>query len=336
MMTAQETFGPPPSVTVIIVNFNGGRHIERCLAALFRQTVLPEQVIVVDNDSDDGSAEKIAAEYPQIRLLRQSSNIGFAAANNRALDHVGACEWLALLNPDTIPSPDWLKNLLSAAHDHPAVDVFSSKLLMAKDNRLLDGTGDVHHVSGVSWRRHQGLPDRPVSSAADPIFSACAAAALYRTDKFRQVGGFDEQYFCYHEDVDLGFRLRLAGCECLYVEQAMVEHVGSAIAGHGSDFTIYHGHRNLVWTYVKNMPGTLFWTYLPQHLILNLATIFAYCIQGRPGVILKAKWDAIKGIPAVLAKRRRIQKTSTASTGRIRASLAKGFLKPYSPRQRSV
>lgn len=152
----------------------------------------------------------------------------------------------------------------------------------------------------------------PVASCTEPcreVFSPCAAAALYRRSALRAVGGFDEDYFCYVEDVDLGFRLRLAGHKALYVPDAVVHHVGSGTTGgQHSDFAVYHGHRNLVWTFVKNMPGMLFWLLLLLHVMINLATILWFAVKGRGGVILRAKRDALLGLPRMCASGKRFNR----------------------------
>lgn len=148
----------------------------------------------------------------------------------------------------------------------------------------------------------------------EKIFCPSAAAALYRRIALDQIGGFDDDYFCYVEDVDLGFRLRLAGYSAVYVPDAIVRHIGSATTGgQHSDFAVYHGHRNLVWTYIKDMPGILFWALLPLHLILNLVTVVYFGIRGQGRVILRAKWDAVVGIPKMWRKRHVIQQNRVAS-----------------------
>lgn len=294
-------------MTVIIVNWNGERFLDR-LSALPLQTVAPHEIILVDNASSDASLD-IVRRFPSVRLLAQNENLGFARGNNLAIEAAAAeSEWIALLNPDAFPEPHWLEALLSAARDYPAFDVFGSKLVDANDSAVLDGAGDVYHVSGLVWRMGHGAPVSSFSEQAREVFSPCAAAALYRRSTLLEMGGFDEDYFCYLEDVDLGFRLRLAGYRCLYVPSSVAHHVGSGTTGGPhNDFAVYHGHRNLVWTYVKDMPGVLLWAFLPLHLVMNLATLVVFTLRGQSGVVLRAKRDAIKGIPGMWRKRRRIQ-----------------------------
>ena len=138
------------------------------------------------------------------------------------------------------------------------------------------------------------------------------------------MGGFDDRFFCYYEDTDLAFRLRLAGHRCWYVPTAVVEHVGSATARRESDFMLYHTHRNLVWTYAKNMPPPLVWLYLPLHLLVNVLTVIAFAFRRRFRVALRAKVDAVRGLPAILGERRTIQRTRVASSGELRDAMARG------------
>ncbi|MGZ8143632.1 MAG: glycosyltransferase family 2 protein [Methylosarcina sp.] len=316
-----------PKVTVIIVNWNGEHVLEQCLSTLLAQTVAPHEIILVDNASSDTSLA-VAARFPSVRLLAQNENLGFARGNNRAIEMASPeSEWIALLNPDAFPEPNWLEALLSASRNHPAFDVFGSKLVNADDPTVLDGTGDVYHLSGLVWRRDHGLALSSRSERMSPIFSPCAAAALYRRATLLELGGFDEDYFCYVEDVDLGFRLRLAGHRALYVPGAMAHHVGSATTGgQHSDFSIYHGHRNLVWTFIKDMPGILFWLLLPLHVLLNLVSVVYFVSRDRGRVILRAKRDALKGIPKMLKKRRKIQQSRKASIAAIWHGLDKRWL----------
>ncbi|KAB2929764.1 MAG: glycosyltransferase family 2 protein [Candidatus Contendobacter sp.] len=316
-------------VAVIIVNFNSGVLLGQCLRHLRAQTRCPERVIVVDNASHDGSADRLERDYPGVEVIRLDRNQGFAAANNLAARWADEVEWLALLNPDAFPEPEWLERLLAAAATYPDCASFGARLLDAGDPDHLDGTGDVYHVSGLAWRRDHGRPVAVGASEAGEIFSPCAAAALYRREAFFEAGGFDEDYFCYFEDVDLGFRLRLLGYGCQYAPAAVVRHVGSAVTGRRSRFSLYHGHRNLVWTWCKNMPGPLFWLYLPQHLLLNLGALLWFALHGQGLTLLRAKWDALRGLPRCWRWRNAIQSRRCVSSWSLRRAMSRGLLALY-------
>lgn len=318
------------TITVIIVSWNSRELLTECLRQLERQTIQPVHVLVVDNASSDDSAAK-AETFNNITVLRMSTNLGFAAGNNQALEKCNT-EFVALLNPDAFPEPDWLERLLSAANTHPDVAAFGSRQLCQGNPEILDGIGDGYHMSGLVWRERHGEQQLAKDLVPQEIFSPCAAAALYRRQALVNMGGFDEDYFCYVEDVDLGFRLRLAGHKAMYVPDAVVHHVGSAsTGGQNSDFSVYHGHRNLVWTYVKDMPGALFWLLLPLHLLLNLATVGVFMARGQGKVILRAKWDAVKGLPKMWAKRKQIQAGRVATIRAIWRVLDKRLV----PRKKS-
>jgi GT2 family glycosyltransferase len=294
-------------IAVIIVNWNAGALLIRCLDALAKQTRPADKIIIVDNASSDDSLAQAQKQHPTVEVLQQGYNSGFAVANNAAMTVLKDFEWITLLNPDAFPEPEWIANLLQAAAENHEYSHFASRMLIANEPHLLDGVGDCYYSNGRMLRRGYRKPAQENFLQADAVFSACAGAAMYRSSVLSEVGGFDEDFFCYCEDVDLGFRLQLAGYRCLYVPNAIVHHVGSAISGLGSDFTFYYGHRNLVWTYFKNMPGWAFWRYLPAHIIINILFIMWFTYRGRGKVMLRAQFDAIKGLPKMLRKRRHIQ-----------------------------
>lgn len=304
-----------PSISIIIVNWNSGALIAKTLDCICKQTVQPERIFVVDNASTDDSL-MLVGQFLNVTLLKMPSNLGFAAANNRAFD-VCNTEFVALLNPDAFPAPDWLEKLLLAAHLNPSVSSFGSRQMCADQKDRIDGIGDVYNIFGLVWRDRHGAKIEQKDLQPREIFSPCAAAALYRLQHIRDLGGFDEDFFCYVEDVDLGFRLRLAGRKSIYVPDAVVYHMGSAITGGESDFSIYHGHRNLVWTFVKNMPGMLFWLFLPLHILMNCIAIVYFIGRGRGAVILRAKRDAFLGLPGAIKKRELIQKRRNIGALRV-------------------
>lgn len=315
-----------PSVSVIVINWNSSRLLAECLDCLSAQSYLPDKILVVDNNSQDGSAE-CAKQNSAVTLHVLAANTGFAAANNLALAECDT-EFVALLNPDAFPETDWLEKLLKAADVNSDVVAFGSRQLSQSNPEYLDGIGDNYHVSGLVWREQHGVKQQQSDLVQREIFSPCAAAVLYRRQAVVDVGGFDEDYFCYVEDVDLGFRLRLAGHKAMYVPEAIVHHVGSATTGgQHSDFSVYHGHRNLVWTFVKNMPGILFWMLLPLHLAMNTVAVGVFIMRGQTRVILRAKRDAIKGLLVMWHKRKQIQKKRIASIGDIWRALDKSLFR---------
>ena len=311
-------------VAVVIVNFNGGELVERSLEALAAQTRTPDRTIVVDNASTDGSPDRIAERFPDVELIRLERNAGFAGGNNAGVRAADDCEWVALLNPDAFPEATWLERLLAATENRPEYAFFGSLLLRADDPEQVDGTGDAYHVGGMAWRRDNGRPLAEAHLDPGEIFSPCAAAALYRRDTFLAAGGFDEALFAYYEDSDLAFRLRLLGERCFFVPEAVVRHVGFSTAGEESPFTVYHSQRNLVWAWVKNMPAPLLLVYLPQHLLVNLLNIGWYTARGQAGPVLRSKLDALRGLPAVLRRRRELQARRTVSSRELRDRMEKG------------
>ncbi len=301
--------------SIVIVNWNSHDDLSRCLECLCEQRHPPQQVIVVDNDSTDDSLDKALTKAKGLPLTvdRQKTNLGFAAANNLAVRQYVNSTWTVLLNPDCFAESDWLYELALAIQDDPETGFFGSCLLDARRPDHYDGTGDEYHVSGLAWRRDHGRELASVQRPAGEVFAVCAAAAAYHTAAWRQLGGFDETFFCYFEDVDLAFRLQLAGFRGRYVPSSKVRHIGSASTERVSGFSLYHGHRNMVWTYFKDMPSALLLLTLLPHLLINLISVLWYCSRGHGQTICRAKWDALKGLPAVLSQRHLIQRQTTRS-----------------------
>jgi GT2 family glycosyltransferase len=312
-------------IGVIIVNYNSANYLQKTLACLAKQTYPAFRIIVLDNNSQEIIPEHAFPAELNIQFIQAEKNLGFAGGNNLASQYAQDCDWIALLNPDAFPEDKWLEALAQATCDYPDHAFFASKLLKANKPTIFDGSGDQYHISGKAWRRDFEKLNLKQRELPEEIFAPCAAAALYRQDAWLAAEGFDVNYFCYFEDVDLAFRLRLLGYRCQYIPNAIAHHVGSAVTQRHSDFYIYFGQRNMVWTYFKNMPGFLFWIYLPFHLSLNIAAIIMFSLKGRSKIILKSKWDAIKGLPRILRQRRKWQSRRAISSWSIRSMLSKGL-----------
>ena len=319
-----------PLVSVIIVTWNSKKYLLDCLERLLVQTFSEFEIILVDNGSEDGALEGLFEKYPSFNLQihKLNSNLGFATANNVGA-RLARGKWLVLLNTDAFAEPDWLEKLMAASASHPTATSFSSRQIQANNPTYLDGAGDSYHVSGLAWRRFIGYPAAGYELEEREIFSPCAAAAMYLRSAFWEAGGFDEDFFSYFEDVDLGFRLQLSGGQCVYVPEAVVYHIGSGTFGLKSDFALYHTHRNLVWTFIKDMPATLLWRFLPAHLTANLIYLIYYTFMGRGRIVWKAKWDAMKGLPQAIHKRKAIQKLRRLQPSTLLRLMERGLTQPY-------
>ena len=299
-----------PEISVIIVNYNAGEYLNKCLNSLFMQDYQGFEVLVVDNASTDGSMKNLPDD-PRLHCINLDKNIGFAAANNHAAN-LAKGEWLALLNPDAFPEKDWLTQLMNATQNYPDFSFFGSTQICADNPALLDGTGDMYHILGIPARSNFHRPIEHLPETGE-IFAPCAAAALYRKDVFLGAGGFDEDFFCYCEDVDLAFRLRLQGERCLQVKEAIVHHIGSAITGVSSDFAVYHGIRNRFWLFFKNMPTPLFIPLIVLHLMVQDLFFLRAIMKGHGGNAWRAWADIIETFPKLWKKRQNIQKSRTVS-----------------------
>ncbi len=327
-MTSVDALTPGMSrgskVGVVIVNWNAQSMLDRAMEALARQTVAPHQVVVVDNASSTFDASP--SEPSNTRYVRLDYNSGFARGNNLAVALLDDCDWIALINPDAFLADNWIERMLATAAAEVEYAFFAGKTLIADEPSLLDGAGDNYHVSGIAWRRGYRHADSHASSRIE-VFGPCAATAMYAKDAFDAVGGFDEDFFCYFEDVDLAFRLRLAGFRCLFVPDAIALHVGSGTTGgQHSDFAVYHGHRNVVWTYVKNMPGIWFWLFLIPHLAMNFAACLLYAMKGQARTIFRAKCDALRGLQRMLRKRTEVQRRRVARSADLLRVMNKSLL----------
>lgn len=293
------------TVTIIVVNFNAGEHLRKCVAALKAQSFVDFDVILVDNASSDASLASARAEIgddTRFTIMEMDSNAGFAAANNHGATRAQG-SWIATLNPDAFPAAIWLETLLAATKRHPDVAMFGSTQFMAETPGELDGAGDRYFAAGIPWRdrsRTRFVMARKRNQTTFETFSPCAAAALYRADAFRDAGGFDERFFCYVEDVDLGFRLRARGHRCLQVIDAEVNHVGGgAGGGRRSDFARYHGTRNLIWCFKKNMPLGLLVLLTPVHMLALTLFLLVATLQGNGGAVARGIGDGIKGLSQI-------------------------------------
>jgi GT2 family glycosyltransferase len=315
-------------VSIVILNWNGRAMTKKCLDNLEKQRFKDFEVILVDNGSTDGSIEYFqdySSRHYRLTLLAQPENLGFDEGCNVGIRAANS-PFVALLNNDALPEPDWLELLVARMEADDQIAIVQPKMLQDRkgsDGRwLIDTTGDFYHIWGAPHPRGRGVSDRGQYDTPEPIFAANAAAALYRASALKTIGLFEPEFFAYFEDVDISFRARLAGYTIWYEPGAVVMHqVGGSSGGHDTNpFTRYHMPKNLWYVYVGNMPTRLFWKYLWRFIFLQ---IFSWANSFRSGgwrlgwPHTKSWLRAIVMTPKMLVRRRQIQKQRTVSAAEI-------------------
>lgn len=312
-------------VTVIVLNWNGKNVLPACLSALRRQTYADFVVWVVDNGSTDQSGLWAREHHPEVTVIFNRENRGFCRAYNDVLPHV-ATPYVALMNNDVVATPGWLEALVRAIGNDERLWAAASKMLFYDFPQRIDRAGDVYTLEGAALMRGRGEWARNYNQR-EKIFGACAGAALYRTAVFRDLGFFDEDFFCLHEDVDVSFRARLRGYECVYVPEAIVFHKGSYSLGKESPTAVYYGHRNVEWVYFKNMPTPILGLSWPLHLLYVIAAGGYFVARGQGKSFLAAKRDALREMKKIMKKRSAVQRSRTVSSRAILRILSVDLLR---------
>ena len=303
--------------TVIIPNWNGKSHLRICLDALSVQEYTNFEVIVVDNGSSDGSVELIRKAYQWVKLIRFDCNQGFAEGCNAGIAESQA-EYIVLLNNDTKPSPDWIGELIRFMDSaSPDVACLSSKMLRLDQPDLIDDAGDFLTWRGGAFKRGHG-EKKELYDLVEEVMSPCAGAALYRRTVFEKLGGMDQTFFAYLEDVDLGLRIRLAGYRCIFIPTAIVYHVG-----HGSSLPheqyIFLTSRNRLFIYIKNIPAILLLIHFGS---IVYGWVFYFLAFGLHKSYLKGTLSFFKFLPVMLKKRRAVRSQTELNTTDIDALLS--------------
>jgi GT2 family glycosyltransferase len=301
----------PVRFSVVVPNLDGVDLLGPCLAAVAAQTVGEVETIVVDNGSADGSAAFVRERFPQVRIVELGENRGFASAMNVGIAAAEA-PLIAFLNNDAEPAPTWLEELERCLQRHPRAAAAASKLLRADDPGTLDGAGDGLTRTFRPIARGHGLPDGNFDDEVE-VFGASGTASLWRGDVLRELGGFDERFFAYYEDVDLSFRARLAGWECWYAPRSVSTHRRGATAGADLRFTLHLPARNRWFFLLKDAPAGLLLRH-PVRLLTEDAFWFVRALRARsPMTLFRAYGEVIRELRPLLRERRRLQRSRVVS-----------------------
>jgi GT2 family glycosyltransferase len=259
-----------PLVSVVVVCCNGLEITRQCLAGLFNQDYDPREVIVVDNGSQEDVRGMVAGVYPQFRFIRIERNLGFAGGYNRGIKAAHG-KYIAIINNDAIASPNWLSALIGAAEQDTQIGAVASIIADGNRPQVLDSCGVGIALDGMSRQLMRGQA-LPALTAPKEVLAPSGCACLFRADALEAVGLFDESFFAYCEDTDLGLRLRWAGFKTVVAPDALVTHYYSMTTGKYSLQKVFWVERNHLLVAVKNFPPVLL-------LILPFVTTWRYLVQ---------------------------------------------------------
>lgn len=300
-------------LSVVVVNWNSRADLEACLESLRAQTHRELEVVVIDNASTDGSVEMVRARHPEVRLLAQADNLGFAEACNLGIDATTG-PWVAMLNNDATAEPRWAEALVEAARGAPAAcGMLQSLMLLQRDRDRVNSTGIELTRSGGGRDRDEGAL-RPTRLELEEIFCPTAGAAAYRRAMLSAVrlpvGYFDRDHFCYYEDMDLGWRARLAGWSALYVPASVVFHrYHGSTARRGKSWLVVTSRTNRLRTLVKNAS----WRFVVATSPQSAADIAKVLWFGRASAAV----GLVRAVRAGLAQRGRVSELCTGSREQV-------------------
>jgi GT2 family glycosyltransferase len=316
-------------ISVVVVNWNRASLLRACLESLRGQSGVTFETIVVDNGSEDGSPE-VAREFGA-KVIRNHTNLGFCAANNQGIAEANG-EFVALLNNDAEAEPGWLAALHRACSREPKVGMAASKILVWEDPKRIDKAGHLIFPDGQNRGRGAGAIDRGQFDREEEVLWPDGCAAMYRKEMLDRIGGFDEDFFAYGDDAELGLRARIAGWKCVYAPDARVRHHRGSTMGKGSAGRLELIERNRVLLALKLFPWSLLWLN-PAYFALRLAAGAAMAGRGAgdtthfPGLagkwamarsIVRGDLRALRMAPRMLRKRAEVDRIRQLSPGDVR------------------
>lgn len=288
-------------VTVVIPNYKGEAYLRPCVESLFAGTGLEMDVIIVDNGSRDGCVEEVRHLYPQVECVCLDQNYGFCKAVNIGIRKVET-PYVFLLNNDTLVCKGAVEALLASVKKDRRIFSVEAKMIQYQDRTKIDSAGTFYNAFGWAYARGK---DRPADQyrKRGPVFSACAGAAMYRREVFEEIGLFDEEHFAYLEDVDVGYRARIAGYRNVYEPMAWIIHVGSAASGsRHNEFKVRLSARNNLYLIYKNMPVLQILLNLPLLLAGFLVKYLFFLKKGLGAIYLKGLMEA----PKLMKKKKKV------------------------------
>jgi GT2 family glycosyltransferase len=293
-------------VSIIISNYNGKEYLENCFSSLVRLNYSNYEIILIDNNSKDGSIEYTNNNYPQIKVIQNTENLGFAEANNIGYKNARG-NYILFLNNDTTIDPNFLSILVEEIKKDKCIGGVQPKILQMDNPKKLNYVGGFLTSTGILYHFGCGKDaDNPRYNQKLWIFSLIGAAMLFKREVLEKVGLFDKDYFAYFEETDLCHRIWLAGYKILYVPQAIIYHKGGGTSLRmNNSYIQFHSFKNRINSYIKNLNWLELLKILPLHVLLCLAVSIVY--PRYFSAIQKAIWWNICYIKGTLKKRKNVQ-----------------------------
>jgi GT2 family glycosyltransferase len=313
-----------PAVAVVVVCHDNAEQVPATLRALRQQLEPGDEVIVVDNDSGDGTASAVRAADPQATVIESGRNLGFAGGCHVGVRASGA-PLLLFLNPDAVPAPGCVPALRATATERRHWGAWQALVTLA-DGVQVNTAGNLVHWLGFGWAGGLGLSVDDVERSPHEVGFASGAALLVRREAWEAAGGFDERYFMYGEDLDLALRLRLAGWRIGVVPAARVAHDYRFAKGH---YKWFYLERNRWWTLLGAYPTRLLLLVAPALAAFELALLVVAWRGGWLGAKLRAQAAVLRSLPAILARRRAVQQTRTIDARTFAGYLTASLDSPY-------
>ena len=326
-----------PLVSIIVVNWNGLDTIEKCIESLLAQSYPKCEIVVVDNHSEDGSREKIKALYEKkVTIILNDRNEGFAGGNNKGI-RASKGEYICLLNNDAWADRNWVSSLVDTASKDLRTGMCASKIYLAREDNLIDNTGHLIYPDGVSWGRGRLEKDEGQYNIVEEVIFPSGCAALYKKEMLDEIGLFDERFFAYCEDTDLGLRGRLFGWRSLYSPKAVVYHYFSGSTSVASPLKAFLVERNRGWVVIKNFPlicllkspgytlKRLLWQACGAVSGRGIAGEYVqkYSILSGVWILLKAWFHMVRGLPVMLTDRATLFRKKKMTSKEVIALLKK-------------
>ena len=289
--------------SIIIPNYNGITFLGPCIDSILAQEFQDFEIILIDNASKDRSVSFVRVTYPDVQIIMNHQNRGYAGGCNDGA-RAAKGDLFLFLNTDTTLHSLFLKKLHEGITQYPDYGMYAPKMVYP-DGRI-NSTGICFSLSGAAWDRGMGEKDTGQYNQSEDILGPCGGAALFRREAFSDAGGFDDDFFLYMEDVDLVFRAQCAGWKCRYIPEAVVFHHHGGTAGVDSDITIYYGNRNILWYPIKDFPLWFLLLSMPWIIGRTIGIIVYYTFHGKGKIAIQSKWDALIGLLLMVKKRRYI------------------------------